>query len=589
MSDTKQAEQTKLSYEERLHRIRHSTAHVMADAVLRKFPNAKFAIGPAIDNGFYYDFDLPRNLAPEDLEEIEGYMQEIMNEDHEFRRLVVTREEALEMFAEQPYKLELIREFPEGTEISVYTHDEFTDLCKGPHIDNTKKLNSKAFKLLSIAGAYWRGDEHREMLQRIYGTAWESPKELKAHLEHLKEIEKRDHRKVGKELDLFSTHEEAGPGLIYWHPKGARMRLAVEDYWREMHLENGYDLLYTPHVGKSWLWETSGHLDFYKENMYAPMELDNADYYAKPMNCPFHIMIYKTQMRSYRDLPLRWGELGTVYRYERSGVLHGLLRVRGFTQDDAHIFCTPDQIEDEILTVLRFSLGVWDDFGFSDIKAYLATRPEKAVGDEERWATATASLKKAIDAEGLEYEMDEGGGAFYGPKIDLKVKDALGREWQMTTVQFDFNLPDRFDMTFVDHDGKEKRPYMVHRALLGSMERFFGVLIEHYGGAFPVWLSPLQARVIPVAPAFNDYAAEVSAELSKQGYRVEAELSNDRMNAKIRNAQNEKIPYMLIVGEQEAENGQVSLRMRSGEKRNGIPREEFAQMLAEKVENKELI
>ena len=589
MSDTKQAEQTKLSYEERLHRIRHSTAHVMADAVLRKFPNAKFAIGPAIDNGFYYDFDLPRNLAPEDLEEIEGYMQQIMNEDHEFRRLEVTREEALEMFADQPYKLELIREFPEGTVISVYTHDEFTDLCKGPHIDNTKKLNSKAFKLLSIAGAYWRGDEKRPMLQRIYGTAWESPKELKAHLEHLKEIDKRDHRKLGKELDLFSTHEEAGPGLIYWHPKGARMRLAVEDYWREMHLENGYDLLYTPHVGKSWLWETSGHLDFYKENMYAPMELDNADYYAKPMNCPFHIMIYKTQMRSYRDLPLRWGELGTVYRYERSGVLHGLLRVRGFTQDDAHIFCTPDQIEDEILTVLRFSLGVWDDFGFSDIKAYLATRPEKAVGDEERWEQATASLKKAIDAEGLDYEMDEGGGAFYGPKIDLKVKDALGREWQMTTIQFDFNLPDRFDMTFVDHDGKEKRPYMVHRALLGSMERFFGVLIEHYGGAFPVWLSPLQARVIPVAPAFNDYAADVSAELSKQGYRVEAELSNDRMNAKIRDAQTEKIPYMLIVGEQEAENGQVSLRTRSGEKKNGIPREEFARMLAEKVENKELI
>ncbi|MFP4374065.1 MAG: threonine--tRNA ligase [Spirochaetaceae bacterium] len=589
MSDTKQAEQTKLSPEERLHRIRHSTAHVMADAVLRKFPDAKFAIGPAIDNGFYYDFDLPRNLTPEDLEEIEGYMQQIMNEDHAFRRLVVTREEALEMFADQPYKLELIREFPEGTEISVYTHDEFTDLCKGPHVDNTKKLNSKAFKLLSIAGAYWRGDEKRPMLQRIYGTAWESPKELKAHLEHLKEIEKRDHRKLGKELDLFSTHEEAGPGLIYWHPKGARMRLAVEDYWRKMHLENGYDLLYTPHVGKSWLWETSGHLDFYKENMYAPMELDNADYYAKPMNCPFHIMIYKTQMRSYRDLPLRWGELGTVYRYERSGVLHGLLRVRGFTQDDAHIFCTPDQIEDEILTVLRFSLQVWDDFGFSDIKAYLATRPEKAVGDEERWEQATASLKKAIDAEGLDYEMDEGGGAFYGPKIDLKVKDALGREWQMTTIQFDFNLPDRFDMTFVDHDGKEKRPYMVHRALLGSMERFFGVLIEHYGGAFPVWLSPLQARVIPVAPAFNEYAAEVAAELSSAGYRAEAELSNDRMNAKIRDAQSEKIPYMLIVGEQEAENGQVSLRTRSGEKKNGIPRGEFVQMLSEKVANKEVI
>ena len=589
MSDTKQAEKTTLSREERLHRIRHSTAHVMADAVLRKFPEAKFAIGPAIDNGFYYDFDLPRNLTPEDLEDIESTMQQIMNEDHEFERMVVTREQALEMFADQPYKLELIREFPEGTEISIYTHGGFTDLCKGPHIHNTKKLNSKAFKLLSIAGAYWRGDEHREMLQRIYGTAWESPKELKAHLQHLEEIEKRDHRKLGKELDLFSTHEEAGPGLIYWHPKGARMRLAVEDYWREMHLENGYDLLYTPHVGKSWLWETSGHLDFYKENMYAPMELDNADYYAKPMNCPFHIMIYKTQMRSYRDLPLRWGELGTVYRYERSGVLHGLLRVRGFTQDDAHIFCTPDQIEDEILTVLRFSLKVWDDFGFKDIKAYLATRPEKAVGDEARWEQATASLKKAIDAEGLDYEMDEGGGAFYGPKIDLKVKDALGREWQMTTIQFDFNLPDRFDMTFVDHDGKEKRPYMVHRALLGSMERFFGVLIEHYAGAFPVWLSPLQARVIPVAPAFNDYAARVASELSRQGYRVEAELSNERMNAKIRDAQHEKIPYMLIVGEQEQENDQVSLRTRDGEKRNGIPRQEFSSMIAEKIENKELI
>ncbi|MFP4637843.1 MAG: threonine--tRNA ligase [Spirochaetaceae bacterium] len=589
MSDTKQAEKTTLSQEERLHRIRHSTAHVMADAVLKKFPDAKFAIGPAIETGFYYDFDLPRKLTPQDLEEIEAEMQQVMNEDHPFRRLVVTRAEALEMFADQPYKLELIREFPEDTEISIYTHGEFTDLCKGPHVENTKQLNSKAFKLLSIAGAYWRGDENRPMLQRIYGTAWETPKELKAHLDHLKEIEKRDHRRLGKELDLFSTHEEAGPGLIYWHPKGARMRLAVEDYWRAMHLENGYDLLYTPHVGKSWLWETSGHLDFYKENMYAPMELDNADYYAKPMNCPFHIMIYKTQMRSYRDLPLRWGELGTVYRYERSGVLHGLLRVRGFTQDDAHIFCTPEQIEDEILTVLRFSLKVWDDFGFSDIKAYLATRPEKAVGDEERWAQATASLKKAIDAEGLDYEMDEGGGAFYGPKIDLKIKDALGREWQMTTIQFDFNLPERFDMTFVDHDGKEKRPYMVHRALLGSMERFFGVLIEHYGGAFPVWLSPLQARVIPVAPAFNEYAAEVARELSAAGHRVEAELSNERMNAKIRDAQNEKIPYMLIVGEQEAENGQVSLRTRSGEKRNGIPLEEFKELLREKVTSKAVI
>jgi threonyl-tRNA synthetase len=424
------------------------------------------------------------------------------------------------------------------------------------------------------------------MLQRIYGTAWDNPKELRKHLDHLKEIEKRDHRKVGRELDLFSTHEEAGPGLIYWHPKGARIRLVVEDYWRERHLTGGYDLLYTPHVGKSWLWETSGHLDFYNENMYAPMELDNADYYAKPMNCPFHIMIYKTQTRSYRDLPLRWGELGTVYRYERSGVLHGLLRVRGFTQDDAHIFCTPDQIHQEISEVLRFSLSVWHDFGFHDIKAYLATRPEKSVGEQERWDTATESLRRALDEEGLEYELDEGGGAFYGPKIDLKIKDALGREWQMSTIQFDFNLPDRFDMTFVDHDGQEKRPYMVHRALLGSMERFFGVLIEHYGGAFPLWLAPVQAVVIPVAPAFNDYASEVKNELARSGFRVEANLSNDRMNAKIREAQTQKVPYMLIVGESEQEGRQVSLRTRTGEKENQIPLADFGERMREKVETK---
>ena len=362
--------------------------------------------------------------------------------------------------------------------------------------------------------------------------------------------------------------------------------MVVEDYWRQRHLSGGYDLLYTPHVGKSWLWETSGHLDFYNENMYAPMELDNADYYAKPMNCPFHIMIYKTQMRSYRDLPLRWGELGTVYRYERSGVLHGLLRVRGFTQDDAHIFCTPDQIHDEISEVLRFSLSVWHDFGFHDIKAYLATRPEKSVGEQERWDTATESLRTALDEEGLEYELDEGGGAFYGPKIDLKIKDALGREWQMSTIQFDFNLPDRFDMTFVDHDGKEKRPYMVHRALLGSLERFFGVLIEHYGGAFPLWLAPVQAVVIPVAPAFNDYASEVKKELASAGFRVDADLSNDRMNAKIREAQTQKVPYMLILGESEQEARQVSLRTRAGDKENGIPLEDFRERMRMKVDTK---
>ncbi|MFW6338143.1 MAG: threonine--tRNA ligase [Alkalispirochaetaceae bacterium] len=581
MSETKE-----LSREEKLYRIRHSTAHVMAEAVIRKFPQAKIAIGPPIENGFYYDFDLPRSLTPEDLEEIEEEMRKIVSEDHPFEKEVVTREKAQEIFSDQPYKLELLADLPEEDEISTYLVDEFLDLCRGPHVQSTKEIHPNSFKLLHTAGAYWRGDEKRPMLQRIYGTAWDSPKELRAHLERLKEIEKRDHRKVGRELDLFSTHEEAGPGLIYWHPKGSRIRLSIEDFWREEHRKGGYELLYTPHVGKSWLWETSGHLDFYAENMYAPMELDNADYYVKPMNCPFHIMIYKTQMRSYRDLPLRWGELGTVYRYERSGVLHGLLRVRGFTQDDAHIFCTPDQVEDEILEVLRFSLRMWDAFGFKDIKAYLATRPEKSVGAQGDWDTATESLKKAVAEEGLDYELDEGGGAFYGPKIDLKVKDALGREWQMSTIQFDFNLPERFDMTFVDHDGKEKRPFMVHRALLGSLERFFGVLVEHYGGAFPVWLAPEQAVVIPVAPAFSEYAENVAKELKAAGFRASADLSDDRMNAKIRYHQSQKVPYMLIVGENEVEAGAVSYRTRTNERANGVPFEEFKQFLREKTETK---
>ncbi len=578
-----------LDREQRLYRIRHSTAHVMAEAVLREFPEAKIAIGPPIDNGFYYDFDLPRSLTPEDLRRIEEHMREIIGEDHTFERSATTRERARERFADQPYKLELLDGIEPGEEVSLYTQNTFTDLCRGPHVESTKDLNAKAFKLLSIAGAYWRGDEQQKMLQRIYGTAWETPKELRQHLDHLAEVEKRDHRRLGRELDLFSTHEEAGPGLIYWHPNGARIRLAIEDYWRAEHLSNGYELLYTPHVGKSWLWETSGHLEFYSENMYSPMELDNAEYYTKPMNCPFHIMIYQTHTRSYRDLPLRWGELGTVYRYERSGVLHGLLRVRGFTQDDAHIFCTPDQIEEEIREVLRFSLQVWDDFGFTDIKAYLATRPEKSVGDDADWDKAISSLTKAIDREGLEYEVEEGGGAFYGPKIDLKIKDALGREWQMTTIQFDFNLPERFGMTFVDRDGKEKRPYMVHRALLGSLERFFGVLIEHYGGAFPVWLAPVQAVVIPVAPAFNDYADRVKRELVSAGIRANADLSDARMNAKIRAAQQRKVPYMLIAGENEQESHQVSPRLRTGEKEDAQAVAEFIGRVRQRAAAKALI
>lgn len=574
--------------EEQLEKIRHSTAHVMAEAVLEMFPQGKVAIGPAIENGFYYDFDLPRTLSSEDLTQIEDKMKNIMREDHEFAHSTISKEEGETLFQDQPYKLELLRDLPEGEEISIYKQNKFVDLCRGPHVESTKQLNPEAFKLLSVAGAYWRGKETNPMLQRIYGTAWSNPKELRVHLQHLEEIEKRDHRKLGKELDLFSTHEEAGPGLVYWHPMGGRVRQAIEDYWRKEHRKNGYELLFTPHVGKSWLWETSGHLDFYQEGMFSSMEVDENDYYVKPMNCPFHILIYNNDLRSYRDLPLRWAELGTVYRYERSGVLHGLMRVRGFTQDDAHIICTPAQIEDEILEVLRFSLRMWKAFGFSDIKAYLATKPEKSVGAEELWDQAGASLKKAIEKEGLEYEKDIGGGAFYGPKIDLKIKDALSREWQMTTIQFDFNLPERFDMTFVDSDGKEKRPYVVHRALLGSLERFFGVLVEHYGGAFPLWLAPVQGVIIPVAPPFNAYAQEITALLQKEDFRVEADLSDQRMNAKIRQAQNRKIPYMFIIGEREEENRTVSIRPRKGKQQHGITLEELVTLLRNIEENKEV-
>jgi threonyl-tRNA synthetase len=566
--------------QDKLLKIRHSTAHVMAEAVLEMFPGTKIAIGPAIEEGFYYDFDLPQPLKAEDLEKIEKRMRQIMAEKHSFSRRVVSRQEAVKMFSDQPYKLELIRELPEEEEISLYSQDTFTDLCRGPHVEDTGELRPDAFRLLSIAGAYWRGHERNPMLTRIYGTAWGSRKDLQAYLKRQEEIEKRDHRRLGKDLDLYSTHEEAGAGLIYWHPKGALIRHLVEEYWKKEHFRHGYDLINTPHIGKSWLWETSGHLDFYKENMYAQLSIDETDYYLKPMNCPFHIMIYKSSLRSYRELPLRWAELGTVYRYERSGVLHGLLRVRGFTQDDAHIICTPEQIEEEIHSTLRFSLDIWEAFGFEEIKAYLATRPgEKSVGEVERWEQATQSLKKAIDREALDFELDEGGGAFYGPKIDLKVKDSLGREWQMTTIQFDFNLPERFDMTYAADDGTLQRPYMVHRALLGSLERFFGVLIEHYGGAFPVWLAPVQAVVIPVAPAFNEYAEAVAGQLRDRDVRIDTDLSDQRMNAKIRSAQNQKIPYMIIVGEKEQSSGQLSVRTRGGEQIQELSIEKFLSML----------
>jgi threonyl-tRNA synthetase len=514
-------------------------------------------------------------------------MRRIISGNHSFTRREVSADEARQLFADQPFKIELIDGLEDAT-ISIYEQDGFVDLCRGPHVESTRAIRPDAFRLRAVAGAYWRGDEKRPMLTRIYAYAFSTKAELDAYITMLAEAEKRDNRKLGKELDLFSTHEEAGPGLIYWHPKGGRFRVELEKWWRDEHYRNGYEILFTPHVGKSWLWETSGHLGFYKGNMYSPMKIDEDDYYAKPMNCPFHIMIYKSSSRSYRELPLRWAELGTVYRYERSGVLHGLMRVRGFTQDDAHIICTPEQIEDEIAEVLRFSLSMWKTLGFSKIKAYLATKPEASVGEPERWDQALVSLRKAIEKEGLEYEVDEGGGAFYGPKIDLKIKDAIGREWQMTTIQFDFNMSERFEMEYIDSDGQRKRPYMVHRALLGSIERFFGVFLEHYAGAFPVWLMPEQVAVIPVAPGFSDYAKQVAKTLVAAGLRAQAMLSDDRMNAKIRDAQNRKIPYMLVVGQKEQDEGAVSLRMRDGRQENGLPLADFIRRIQERIETKSL-
>ena len=503
---------------EKLDAMRHSTAHVMAEAILSIFPDAKFGIGPTIENVFYYDFDLPRTLTPDDLPVIEEKMREIVTADIPFIREEATKDEARDLFAGQPYKLELIDDLPDEM-VTIYRQGTFTDLCRGPHVGATGEIG--AFRLTSIAGAYWRGSEKNPMLQRIYGTAWPSEQELEDYLKHLEELEARDHRRLNKQLNLYITPEEIGGGLIIYGPKAGRIRNVVEDFWRQEHYANGYEILYTPHIGLSKLWETSGHLDFYQENMYSPIEIDEQQYYLKPMNCPFHILFYKSQLRSYRDLPLRWAELGTVYRYERSGVLLGLMRVRGFTQDDAHIICTPEQIEDEISEVLRFSLYMWRAFGFDDYKIYLSTRPEKAIGTEEQWQQASEALRKVIVNQGLPYEVDEGGGAFYGPKIDIKINDSLGREWQMTTIQFDFNLPERFDMVYIGADGQEHRPYMVHRALLGTWERFFGLLIEHYAGAFPVWLAPVQVVVIPVADRHLDYAKKIGAEVKKDGVRAE--------------------------------------------------------------------
>ena len=559
-------------------RIRHSAAHVMADVVTRLFPDVKLAIGPPTEDGFYYDFLAPQPFRDEDLQRIESRMRQVIAQDLAFEYAEYPREEALGLNAAEPLKLEIIREIPPEEPISTYKHGDFEDLCAGPHVASTGGI--PAFKLLSVAGAYWRGDENRPMLQRIYGTAWESQQALDEHLSRLEEAKRRDHRLLGRELDLFSVHDETGPGLIVWHPKGARLRGIVEDFWKQQHYAAGYDLVYTPHIGRSTLWETSGHLDFYKENMYAAMEMDGQDYYLKPMNCPFHILYYRTAMRSYRELPMRIGELGSVYRYERGGVLHGLLRVRGMTQDDAHIFCRPDQVVDEVNAVLDLDFGILRTMGFSDFEVMLSTRPEKAVGDAAQWELATDSLRQTLEARGMPFGVDEGGGAFYGPKIDIHIRDAIGRMWQCTTVQFDFNLPQRFGLTYIGDDGKEHQPYMVHRALLGSLERFTGVLIEHYGGAFPVWLAPVQAVVIPIADRHLEYAEEVRAELAASGARVQTDARGERMNAKIREAQLQKIPYMLVVGDREAAAGAAAVRLRSGENLGAIPVADIAARIA---------
>ena len=561
------------------HAMRHSAAHVMADAVLKLFPEAKMGIGPPTHDGFYYDFEVSRPFTPEDLEEIEKLMKETIESGFPFKKEDLSRADAEAMFSDQPYKIELIEGLPEDAVISIYRHDNFVDLCQGPHVHGTSDI--PAMKLLSVAGAYWRGDEKRPMLQRIYGTAFESESGLEEHLQRLEEAERRDHRTLGRQLNLFSVHDEIGPGLIVWHPKGGRVRSLVEDYWKNLHYRLGYDVVYSPHIGRAQLWETSGHLDFYQENMYAPVEVDDQQYYLKPMNCPFHISIFKNALHSYRELPLRFAELGTVYRYERSGVLHGLMRVRGFTQDDAHIFCTPDQVEDEIGGVLELTFELLDAFGFEEFSIALSTRPEKYVGDLDMWEHATASLEGALQKRGLPFTIDDGGGAFYGPKIDINITDALGRGWQCTTVQFDFNLPQRFDLTYQDSEGGRSQPYMVHRAILGSMERFLGVLIEHYGGAFPLWLAPVQAVLIPIADRHIEYCKSVSSQLESAGFRIEVDTRGERMNQKIRTAQMQKVPYMLVAGDREEEAGAVAVRHRDGEDLGAMPLRDFVSRLAE--------
>ncbi len=564
--------------------LRHSAAHVLADAVMRLYPGTKLGIGPAIADGFYYDFQLPAPISDAELPRIEEEMRKLAGAAAPFTRRELSRGEAAAQFAGQPFKLELLAELPAEEAASTYTNGEFTDLCRGPHIPDTGRL--KAFRLLSVAGAYWRGDEKNPMLTRIYGTAFATQKQLDEHLEKLKEAERRDHRLLGKQLDLFHIDEEVGAGLPLWHPKGALVRKVIEDFWRDAHLANGYEMVMIPHIASVELWKTSGHWDFYRENMYSPMDIEGQEYIVKPMNCPGHIRIYKNRTRSYRELPIRWAELGTVYRYERSGVLHGLLRVRGFTQDDAHLFCREDQLEDEIIGVIKFVLFMLRTFGFDEYEVYLSTRPEKSVGSDEHWERATEALKVALERAGLGYEIDPGEGVFYGPKIDMKIRDALGRAWQCTTIQVDFNLPERFDVTYVGEDNQEHRPIMIHRALLGSLERFIGCLIEHYAGAFPLWLAPVQAVILPIADRHMDYAEQVAARLTQEGIRVELDYSKESVGKKIRNAELDKVPYMLVVGDKEEDAGTVSVRSYAEGDLGPRPVDELAADLVRQVEDK---
>ncbi len=547
---------------------RHSAAHLMARAVQNVFEDVQVDIGPATDDGFYYDFDLPHRISTDDFEKIEAEIKRLIALDEPFVKKVVTRAECEQMLAGQKYKLERLADIPEGEDISTYTVGDYVEMCRGPHVEHAAQIG--AVKLTKVAGSYYRGDEKNKMLQRVYGIVGKDEAEIEAILKREEEARARDHRVLGRQLELFTITDSVGPGLAHWLPKGARIRAAIEDYWRTKHYEAGYEVVYTPHVGRSNLWQTSGHLGFYKEGMFPCMKVEEGsgneayieEYYVKPMNCPFHIQVYQFKKRSYRDLPMRLCELGTVYRYEKDGVRHGLFRVRGFTQDDAHIFCTPEQIVQEVKDTVNFAKAMLGKFGFHDIQAYLSTKPEKAVGDPERWEQATNSLREALEQEGLSYEVDEGGGAFYGPKIDMKIKDALGRPWQLGTVQFDFNLPERFDLTYVGDDGKEHRPYMVHRALLGSIERFFGILIEHYAGAFPLWLAPEQVRILPISDKALAYAKKVQSGLKAAGFRVDVDASPDKLGAKIREATLQKVPYQIVVGPRDEAAEQISVRSR---------------------------